>query len=293
MRLTQVTEWEMKIDAMCATAAGDIVVRMGSGRGEIQLCDRRGRTHTKYPGLCTCATIYKNISELISGQYLAEFCTKCNGIKVVDMVTHEVHKAYSGGSLYKRDVKLNAMCSGPGKGSLLVWDYNSDNVIELQWIEGKKKLNEVRRVRVPGGNVFNMCYMPYADLVILSRLETAQYADLVILSRLERVVQAVKLQGGADQPPVWQLQGEVLGKKMDPEHVSCDSEGRVYVTDGDNSRVLVLNGYTGEVMQQLLQDAGVGRVFSVCCLSNPHQLLVGHGPIFSANTLSLYNITSK
>ncbi len=62
----------------------------------------------------------------------------------------------------------------------------------------------------------------------------------------------------------------MLGKKIRPQRVSCDSEGRVYVGDGDNSRVLVVNGNTGVAIQELLQDTGLGRVSNVCCLSNPH-----------------------
>ena len=270
------------VEDVCATAGGDVAVRMGFRSGEIQLCDRMGRTNTTYTNLCTCIYTGKCISELIPGQYLAELCTECNEIKVVDMVTHKVHKAYSGiFSISMNHARLYAMCSSPGEGSLLVWHQLSKAVIQLQWNEGQKQLKEVRRVHVPGDRVYYMCYMPQADLLILSR-----YGG---------VVQAVKLQESAGQDPVWQLQWgeEVLGKKVKPEGVSCDSEGRVYVADGGNSRVLVLNGYTGEVIQELLKDAGLGSVFNVCCLSNPHQLLVYHYPPPDKKpTLSLYNITS-
>ncbi len=250
---------------------------------DIQLCDRTGQTRSTYIGLCSCAMISpKYISELIPGQYLAELCWDCNDIKVVDMVTNEVHKAYPGSSLFKKYVKLWAMCSGPGEGSLLVWDDESYSVIQLQWNEGQKQLNEVRQVKVPGEwvpgrKVWYVCYLPHTDLVILSRGGGE--------------LEAVKLQGG--QPPVWQLKGTVLEKEIDPYGVSCDSEGRVYVADGGNRRLLLFNGYTGQVIQQLLQDTGLGTIYNVCCLSNPHQLLVKHRPPpDKTRTLSLYNVTS-
>ncbi len=279
--LTHATLWEMSVGDMCTTAAGDIAIRMGRGSGEIQVCDRRGRTHTTYTGLCTCEYSAKHISELIPGQYMAEICEDCNKIKVVDMVTREVHKACSGSSLSKWYVSLRAMCSGTGEGSLLVWDGRSQAVIQLQWDEWQKQLKEVIRVQVPGDRVRYMCYMPHTDLVILSRF----YGN---------IVQAVKWQEGACPPTEWQLEGEVLGNKIDPKGVSCDSEGRVYVADYHNRRVLLLNAYSGEVIQQLLQDAELGRVYRVCCLSNPHQLLVNHNPPpdYNTDTLSLYNITS-
>ncbi len=280
MMLTHVTSWKMRVGDMCTIAAGDVAIRMGSYSSpsdEIQLFDRKGRTHTTYTGLCTCKYSSKYISELIPRQYLAELCSGslgCNDIKVVDMVTHKVHTARSGGILYKKHVELCAICSGPGEGSLLICEFKSYSVIELQWNEGQKQLKEIRRVRVPGAWVKYMCYMPHIDLVILSRGDG--------------MVQAVKLQGRAGQPPVWQLQGKVLGKDIDPRGVSSYSVGRLYVADWHNSRVLLLNGYTGEVIQQLLQDAGLGTVYRVCCLSNPHQLLVDHDLIFT-----LYNITSQ
>ncbi len=203
-------------------------------------------------------------------------------------MSHEVVSVYSG-----RDTgcELYAMCAA-GEGSLLIWDVKSESVIQLKFNEQRKELDEVRpRVHLPGYTVFNMCYMPHTDLLILSRGERDG-------------VQAVKLQGGAGQPPVWQLQGEVLGKKIVPRDVSCDSEGRVYVADGNRSRVLLVNGYTGQVIQQLLQDARLGQVYRVCCLRDPHQLLVYHipplpphslprPPSYDPVTLSLYNITSQ
>ncbi len=259
--LTRVTHWKMVVYDMCETTAGGIAVIMGS-RKEIRMCDREGKTVTSCDKLCYCKDTNgygKDISELIAGQYLATSCGGyggCNTVKVVDTQTHEVISVYSG-----RDTgcKLQAMCT-VGEGSLLIWDYKSKLVIQLKFNEQRKVLEEVRKVQLPGDTVYYMCYMPHTDLLILRRGGG--------------VVEAVKLQGGAGQPPVWQLKGEVLGKKIDSQGVSCDSEGRVYVADYLNRRVLLLNGYTGEVIQQLLQDAGLGRVLRVCCLSNPHQLLV-------------------
>ena len=290
--LKRVTRWDRwggmgGMSDMCGTAAGGIALRMGRhyvndvlhGSPYIRVLNRERKTVTAYYTLCECTTseeYQKNISELIAGQYLATSCDYygCNTVKVVDTRTHEVASVYSG-----RDTgcKLSgAMCTA-GEGPLLIWDNKGKSVIQLKFNEQRKELDEVRpRVQLPGHTVYHMCYMPHADLLILSRGE--------------RMVEAVKLHRSAGQPPVWQLQGEVLGKKINPQGVSCDSEGRVYVADGkwrSQSRVLLLNGYTGEVIQQLLKDDGVGKhVLKVCCLSNPHQLLV-YG---SNDDTHLYNV---
>ncbi len=288
MSLTRVTHWKMKVSDMCDTTAGGIAVRMGYVDGswspEIRMCDRRGGNVTTYNNMCDCFISYKYISELIAGQYLAASCGRCNTVKVVDTRTHEVVSVYTPVYIHQciyTGCELWAMCTA-GEGSLLIWDNNSQSVIQLKFNEQRKELYEVRRVKLTGDYVLCMCYMPHTDLLILSR------------GGYNGVVQAVKLHGDAGQPPVWQLEGKVLGKKIDPAGVSCDSEGRVYVADGPNRRVLLLNGYTGEVIQQLLQDAGLERVLRVCCLSDPHQLLVYHNPPPHHNspTLSLFNISS-
>ena len=286
--LTHVTDWNMTwmgVKDMCATTAGEVAVRMAIGNysGEIRIMDRQGKMVTKCDKLCGCGTLFKYISELIAGQYLAASCGgyTCNNVMVVDTRTHEVVSVYSGRGT---GCELGAMCAA-GEGPLLIRDDKSKSVIQLKFNEQRKVLDEVRRVNVPGDNVRHMCYMPHADLLILNRSDSSGWNS---------VVEAVKLHGGAGQDPVWQLQGEVLGKKIQPMGVSCDSKGRVYVGDRGNRRVLLLNGYTGEVIQPLLEDARLGTVSRVCCLSNPHQLLVGHGSnLYTPDTLSLYNITSQ
>ncbi len=271
VRLTKAKSWEMEmhVKAICTTAAGNIVVRT---RKEIQVLDRRGTKLTLYNELCDQhPNNSKWITEMIAGRYLADLCFECRKIRVVDMATDHAYRA----SIWS----LWAMCSGPGEGSLLVWDDWSKAVIQLQWNEATKKLEEIwYRVQVPGDRVLYMCYIPHADLVILS----CGY----------KVVKAVKLRGDAGQPPMWQLQGEMLGKKIDPWGVSCDIEGRVYVADGCNCRVLIVNGSTGRPIQQLLQDARLGDIWKVCWLSNPRQLLVQHYPPPDKKcTLTLYNTT--
>ncbi len=280
MRLIKVTSWEMEsVKAVCTTATGKIAVRTGK---DIQVLDRSGTTRNTYDKLCDQhPNYYKWMSEMSTGKYLADLCEGCGEIRVVDMATRLVYTAYSSSPW-----SLSAMCSGPVEGPLLVWDDNTKAVIQLQWNEATKKLDEVRQVQVPGERVYHMCYMPNTDLVILTRCGT--YPHYI------HVVKAVKLHGGAGQLPVWQLKRKVLGKKINPWGVSCDSEGHLYVADGNNSRVLLSYGSTGEVVQELLQDVGLGCVEVVCCMSNPRQLMVKHYDYrIGRRFLTLYNVTSQ
>ncbi len=265
VRLKPVASWKSgDVEDMCATSAGRIGVRL---LRKTQLCDRKRKTLTTYTNLCNKHEgYYKHFVELIAGQYLADLCEGCNEIVVIDMNTGRGRQ-----SAIEVGCLLGTMCAGPGEGSLLVWDKRGQTVIQLQWDESRKLLQETRRLQVRGEWVDCMCYVTQADLIVLSCGW--------------KVVKAVALQGGG-QRRVWQVQGEVLGKRINPWGVSSDSEGRVYIPDGHNRRVLVVNGYTGEVIQELLQDAGLGDVWRVCCLSNPSQLLVHH-----TKALSLYSIT--
>ena len=102
VKLKRVTSWEMYIEDLCALSSGDIAIKPRDERdglkNEIQLLDRKGRTHTTYKKkLCKDGRI-RYISELIPGKYFAELCNYDRGnrrhedigwndVKVIDMAT--------------------------------------------------------------------------------------------------------------------------------------------------------------------------------------------------------------
>ncbi len=133
-------------------------------------------------------------------------------------------------------------------------------------------LPKVGQVFVPGDWVWQLCSIPQANMVILGRKGSPNR------------IQAIHLSEGTQ---VWDLKGEVLQKQIDPRGLSCDIEGMLYVGDHDNGRVLLVNGHTGEVIQELLQDEGLDWTWKVCCLNSTNQLLLEH-----PSGIALYNITS-
>ena len=180
-----------------------------------------------------------------------------------------VFKAYSVAPGFYRTI-----CPGP-KGTLLVAGHYQ-SLLQLQLDEKARKLHLVRQVQLlPFGKIEHMCYVAKNDLVILS-----SYCRIT----------AVKLDTGAKEAkPVWQLMGLVNGRQIDPQGITSDGKGRVFVADGDNSRILVLEASSGEVLQILLDDKHLGKVFDVCCLGQagqPDQILLKHEP----SNASLYNI---
>ena len=52
----------------------------------------------------------------------------------------------------------------------------------------------------------------------------------------------------------WKLSGDIKGKCINPQGMCHDDAGRLYVADGKNDRVLVLDSLTGRVLQILFEE---------------------------------------
>ncbi len=120
---------------MFETGAGLVAVRT-HGEDDIQLRGRQGTIHATYKNFCTCRAYLKYIAEIPDG--LAELCQACNEIKVVNMVTRKMCKAFSGSG---RELKV--MCGFSVDKSLLVWDDKSKCVIHLKWDASTENLKKV------------------------------------------------------------------------------------------------------------------------------------------------------
>ncbi len=85
----------------------------------------------------------------------------------------------------------------------------------------------------------------------------------------EHVICATNLENGRSQ---WQVKGEVAGEVCRPLGI-CNGKGRLYVADGDNKRVLVMDGATGGYIQSIDQPIG-GSIWDVAWSQRqPHLVL--------------------
>ena len=88
---------------------------------------------------------------------------------------------------------------------------------------------------------------------------------------------------------MWEVVGEVAGKEIKPYGVCSDNDGNVFVADGNNERVLVLDSKTGQLLQVLLQEEKTGDIFDVCWTENQPQLTIRHGEPKAIKQISCYN----
>ncbi len=111
------------------------------------------------------------------------------------------------------------------------------------------------------------------DPVFIAYLETKSTGGLVIACDWKHsTIVATSL---SDKKLIWRLQGEVKGKMIRPNGMDTDDEGRLYVGDGANSRIIVLDGSTGyELQVKELPEYGV--IVNVLWCNIQHQLIVHH-----------------
>ena len=75
-----------------------------------------------------------------------------------------------------------------------------------------------------------MCYMEKFSILVISS---------------DQNTKAINPETGS---VVWNFTQDVEGKKLDPEGVCCDMDGRVYVADKRNQWLIVLKGNTVELI---------------------------------------------
>lgn len=138
-------------------------------------------------------------------------------------------------------------------------------------------------------------------LVYLIEINTKKWCSFLCkykhIPSIAGSVQAIRLSDGS---VVWKIGGEVEGRMIKPYGICYDSDGRIYVADGGNKRLLVFDCLTGELLQVLLDNDRTGDIFDVCWTSSQPQLIVRHGEPASVGrfqssmkNISCYNIVTS
>ena len=222
------------------------------------------KTGEKELDIATCDDLPCSIVEHPADpNFILKACWQCRNVRSYDLNT-------SNNNIILNGYKLEKICKGPA-GFLFAIDGKGE-LVHLKWRAEKEKLEMVDWMHVKVQNVRGMVYMEQSNI-------------LVITSRHN--IKAINLVTGS---VVWEFTQDVDDKELDPRGVCCDLDGRVYVADGSNGRIILFNGETGEVCQVLLQNDGMGWIYEVFWTNDPPQLTVLHG---SPNRVTTHNITEK
>ena len=69
--------------------------------------------------------------------------------------------------------------------------------------------------------------------------------------------------------------GEVDGIPIEPHGMCSDDRGRLFVADGSNSRILILNSYNGRLMQ-IIQLEQLGDICDLGYSKDDSRIIIQH-----------------
>ncbi len=205
----------------------------------VYVYDMQGMLHSSREVSCGCGDDDHGLLEvtLNSHRYLAISCWERREIWLYNFTTQRFRLVYSAPS--KRGPAPRDMCHGPNNTILAedATDEGSSSVAELHFTS-EDNLTLLRLIPVQGdeGYIWAVLYA-----------ETTQGPLLFTTHGREEAIRATHLQSGRTQ---WQVKGKVDGKKYDPQGL-CHGAGRLYVADGWNKRILVLDAATRAFIQSI------------------------------------------
>ncbi len=239
--------------------------------------DMHGNLHTMRELPCDCDEFHGLLEVTLgSHRHLAISCYKTREIWLYSFTTQSFRSVYSDPS--RRGPEPGRMCHGPNN-TILVCDYTawSRSVAEFHFTS-ENTLTLSRLIPVQGGSRW-ICAVCYA--------ETTQGPLLFTCHWGEHAIRATHLQSGHTQ---WQVKGQVDGKQCDPRGL-CHGAGRLYVADGFNKRILVLDAAKGDFIQSIELPQTVCVVNVAWSEQQPH-LVVLHDKDSHSHNISYFTIHS-
>ncbi len=162
--------------------------------------------------------------------YLAHSCPVCEAVDVYDVSRKQLITKYE-----EDDMSPGAICRGPGTDTLLLVDGKGKRIQQLQW-----RGDSFQPIRPIQHN--------HPD-----RYPCISYSSLHgnIYLAGQYTVSCISLLEGQSGHPLWQLGGlgvDVGEQQLDSTmSVCCDPAGRVYISECNRDRLLVVDGETGEL----------------------------------------------
>ena len=151
------------------------------------------------------------------------------------------------------------ICKGPADTLLLLDKYSG--VLKLEWVKEKEDLRRksTKAINVCGLTINAMSYIESLDL-------------LVFTAKSPSCASAFCLGTGSRQ---WEIKDEVLGLNADFLGNCCDPAGYIFVWNGQNNKIFVLDGQNkGKIEQEIVREEITGKIIAACWTTAQEQLTV-------------------
>ena len=216
-----------------------------------RVLDRTARYVVKdIPCLCNHLCYFCELPE--NPDYVIEICESCEKMRAYNITTRVVKSVY---------VKCQPMqiCKGPGKTLLLLDKYKL--ILKLEWLNDKADMRRksTKTISVHSLIINAMVYVESLDLLVY----TAKYP---------RCITAFCLGKGSRQ---WELKGKILGLTADFLGLCCDSAGYIYVWNGQNDKMMLLDGKSKKKPKQdFTREDITGKIIAACWTATQEKLTV-------------------
>ena len=172
--------------------------------------------------VCEHRGVHRTIGHPTDADVILEACLDCRVIRAYN-VHEQVVKTTNAGYRFKR------LCIGPDD-SILAADTDG-TIFKLTWRDQSKDFHCRSLLETKHWSIWAMSY-------------GKELGVLAIITHRPIGIEGIMLNDGL---PLWRISGEIQDQSIRPSGVCWDNEGRVCITD--ISRVLIVNGKTGEVSQ--------------------------------------------
>ncbi len=186
-------------------------------------------------------------------ELLAMCCADCYVIRLYNLETGDVSTPFNNPRYYP-----GPMCRGDEGEMYVVHRVTGFPILQLNCstvpFEIKKTIQSGME------SLHSICYIPGYKLIVVSTTSAP------------KKIRAVSVES---EEVKWEVKGEVEGKQCNPHGTIFSSpDDALFVADGGNTRILVLNPWDGSLRQVLPLDQKMGATWELC-LHNRH-LVVHH-----------------
>ncbi len=304
VKLVQFSEWGVGFQyiqqygnvVMCATREKHIVLYTGSNTVSgphhvIQINDMRGRQIQRAFKECNANGPQYLTRHIISTthkgkSFLVVNCTCCEQIKIYDAASLNTVAG-------RHNVLADGLCTGQN-GAIIYLDADSYELQMLKLVPSRGHLNNCGPLLKhspthKGAGSILFTYDAQSDVFVITDREPGHHT-LIAYTRCNDKSSAYPYRKS------WNIGPNVNGQTIDVTDICSDNLGLIYVADGENNRIIVLESVTGNVLPTVF-DPPLRQMFcqvlgmTYCDASDT--LVVRHADVMGSLVITCFNIPMR